>query len=600
MTGEPTPEQRAVIDAPIDAGTLVLAGPGTGKTYTLILRLERMLAENHRPLVLSFTRSVVRELHTRLGAAGAAGRYLRPVTFDSLATRLLSSVPELAGWQHWESSSYDGRIAAAVAAIAQAPAAREWLATRFDHVVVDEVQDLVGRRGRLVLAILDIMPGFTLLGDPAQGIYGWQEDTENLTADDFLTAVREEHADRVQTYELTINHRAQNPGIRELAKWRPELMDLGRAGSQLGPLRHRLQSAEPLGPIDAAVHLLTLYRGRTAVLCRTNVEALMVSDTLFAADVDHVLRRSATDRAVAPWIAEVTAGRRGALSRRGFSERYDAAALRDEIPADDAWELLAKVSGEDDRVPLDRLADAIRRGSIPDELQSSRDGDLVVSTIHRAKGLEFDNVAVVQPGTWRSDADPAEEARVLFVAMTRARNALAHINEIATFGWSLEPSLDRWVRSKPPEKWKTIGFEVRGDDTHHMHPAGTYLFNESALEVQERLCAAVTRGDPVSLRLAHSDDGDRPSAIYMVQHAAGPVGVTSEQFGRDLARRLRAKRNTPNRWPQAIAGVRIESVDSVAGLEGVGQANGLGASGIWLRARVVGLGRVDWYEGGES
>src|SRR5690349_2344912 len=46
MADGPTAEQRAVIDAPIDAGTLVLAGPGTGKTYTLILRLERMLTES--------------------------------------------------------------------------------------------------------------------------------------------------------------------------------------------------------------------------------------------------------------------------------------------------------------------------------------------------------------------------------------------------------------------------------------------------------------------------------------------------------------------------------------------------------------------------
>ena len=45
MTGEATTEQRLAIDAPADAGTLVLAGPGTGKTYTLILRLKRMLAE---------------------------------------------------------------------------------------------------------------------------------------------------------------------------------------------------------------------------------------------------------------------------------------------------------------------------------------------------------------------------------------------------------------------------------------------------------------------------------------------------------------------------------------------------------------------------
>jgi hypothetical protein len=597
MIGEPTAEQQAVIDASIDAGTLVLAGPGTGKTHTLILRLERMVAEERQPLVLSFTRSVVRELHTRLGAAGLAARYLRPVTFDSMATRLLSSVPELAGWQGWESVGYEGRIAAAEAAIEQEPAAREWLASRFDHVVVDEVQDLVGRRGRLVLKILEVMPGFTLLGDPAQGIYGWQEDTEGLSADDFLAAVHLQHAQCLGTYELTKNHRAQTVEIRELADYRPGLMDLDHAGDERTALRQRLQSTEPLGTLQAAAHLLTLYRGRTAVLCRTNVEALIVSDALFAAGVDHVLRRSATDRAVVPWIAELVAGRRGALSRRGFIERYDAAALRDDLGADDAWDLLTGVSGEDDRVPLDRLADAMRRGSLPDELQSSRDGDLVVSTIHRAKGLEFDNVAIVHPPVWRSDGNPAEDARLLFVAMTRARCSLAQIVQISTFRWWLERSLDRWVRSTPAERWKTLGFELRGDDTHHMHPAGTYLFHQSAVDVQDRLRTSVSRGDPVRLQLANSDDGAEPSATYVVEHAAGPIGVTSERFGRDLARRLGAKRNTANRWPLTITDVRMEGVDSVAGLDGVGQANGLGASGIWLRARVVGLGQVNWFEG---
>ena len=240
----------------------------------------------------------MRELHTRLASAGAAARYLRPVTFDSLATRLLSSVPELAGWQRWESSGYDGRIAAAVAAIEQEPPAREWLASRFDHVVVDEVQDLVGRRGRLVLAILEIMPGFTLLGDPAQGIYGWQQDSEGLTADDFLEAVRRRHSERLHNYELTINHRARRPEIRDLAEFRPGLTDLGHAGGEQRRLRRRLQSAEPLGTVDAASHLLTLYRGRTAVLCRTNVEALMVSDTLFAAGATMCC---ADQRPIGPW-----------------------------------------------------------------------------------------------------------------------------------------------------------------------------------------------------------------------------------------------------------------------------------------------------------
>src|SRR4051812_27405187 len=229
MTAEPTSEQQAAIDAPADAGTLVLAGPGTGKTYTLILRLERMLGQHRRPLVLSFTRAVVRELHARLGAAGATARYVRPVTFDSMATRLLSSVPELAGWHRWESRGYDGRIDAAIAAIEQDSSAREWLGSRFDHVVVDEVQDLVGRRGRLVLAVLDVIPRFTLLGDPAQGIYGWQEDTEDLSSDDFLDAVRQQHGAYLHTFELTINHRARRPEIRDLADFCTPLMDPRRA-----------------------------------------------------------------------------------------------------------------------------------------------------------------------------------------------------------------------------------------------------------------------------------------------------------------------------------------------------------------------------------
>ena len=91
-----------------------------------------------------------------------------------------------------------------------------------------------------------------------------------------------------------------------------------------------------------------------------------------------------------------------------------------------------------------------------------------------------------------------------------------------------------------------------------------------------------------------AEDGDEPRAWYRVDHETGPIAVTGEEFGRLLAKRLRAKRNTLNRWPSMITGLRVEGLDTVAGLEGVGHSAGLGASGIWLRARVVGLGRVNW------
>src|SRR4051794_10029883 len=88
VRAQPTSEQQAVIDSPLSGGTLVLAGPGTGKTFTLIARVDRLLGEGGHPLVLSFTRAVVRELHRRLRATGSTdAHYLRPVTFDSFATR---------------------------------------------------------------------------------------------------------------------------------------------------------------------------------------------------------------------------------------------------------------------------------------------------------------------------------------------------------------------------------------------------------------------------------------------------------------------------------------------------------------------------------
>src|SRR5262249_45108504 len=161
----------------------------------------------------------------------------------------------------------------------------------------------------------------------------------------------------------------------------------------------------------------------------------------------------------APWIAQIARGRRGAISRTAFERLYDDASLKDDLSCDDAWDLLATVSNDDDRVALDRVANALRDGRWPDELNARNTADVLVSTIHRAKGLEFDNVVIVRDEGWREDADLAEEARVLYVALTRARMYVAHINPLFTFGWRQDRSTDRWYRSKPKERWKTLGWE---------------------------------------------------------------------------------------------------------------------------------------------
>jgi hypothetical protein len=83
-------------------------------------------------------------------------------------------------------------------------------------------------------------------------------------------------------------------------------------------------------------------------------------------------------------------------------------------------------------------------------LQGSRQGDTnsVVSTIHKVKGLEFDNVVIVPSRTRFGEdfapansleKDAAEEARLLYVAMTRAKTRLVYLVGDREYSWAASP-----------------------------------------------------------------------------------------------------------------------------------------------------------------
>ena len=113
-----TDEQRAVVELPADAMALVTAPAGAGKTYTLVRRLDRLVAEEDLSageiLVLTFSRAAVRELRERLLRHGDAARHVRVQTFDSWALDMLTKVDEQGGWYE---RSFDDRIKGALDAL---------------------------------------------------------------------------------------------------------------------------------------------------------------------------------------------------------------------------------------------------------------------------------------------------------------------------------------------------------------------------------------------------------------------------------------------------------------------------------------------------
>ena len=86
-----TVEQRRVVEQPWDARTLVIAPAGTGKTFTLVRRLDRLWEQGldaDEVLVLSFSRAAVHELERRSSRSAGAGRFVSPRTFDAWALEL--------------------------------------------------------------------------------------------------------------------------------------------------------------------------------------------------------------------------------------------------------------------------------------------------------------------------------------------------------------------------------------------------------------------------------------------------------------------------------------------------------------------------------
>lgn len=209
---------------------LVEAGPGYGKTDVACARVAALIARGAAPpqlLLLSFTRTAVREMRARIQQLAAGGTDVRGVeirTLDSFAWRLRRGLLEpdarIRGFGYEESIR---TVADALGSMGEREGRlddiREYLASKA-HVFVDEAQDLVGARAELVIRFLTMLPpetGWTVFIDPAQAIYEWSEDSGRKTTGvtTFLKLIPRLGAE-VTHSRLSTLHRTNNPSLVSL------------------------------------------------------------------------------------------------------------------------------------------------------------------------------------------------------------------------------------------------------------------------------------------------------------------------------------------------------------------------------------------------
>ena len=419
--------QQLVLHAPVSRRLVIEAGPGSGKTRVACGRVARLIndgASATRILMISFTQAAVGELRARIGGflidPGMAGD-AHISTLDSLAGGIRNGFG-----QKDSASGFEAGISDALGLLRASDRGLTGYLGTLEHVVIDEAQDMTGERQALVEALIRALPfgcGVTLFEDPAQAIYGWDgRQGESLSTT--LLSVPELAFSQVT---LERDHRTRDPKLRLLkSTLRTVLLRATEPAVTYDAVRMAIEAiAEPSAVLDQPSAIprstLVLFRGRG--------ELLSAAARFWRDGVPVRVRLTQRSKSSASWIgALLGASEAPTISRDAFDLLWrDLWPRPGALSADDGWRVLRAIAGAGprDRIDLLRLGRRVASPSPPLVVALSSTGRTgpILSTIHGSKGQEAEHVVLALS---RSNNEATlEEARVLFVAATRARTSLS-------------------------------------------------------------------------------------------------------------------------------------------------------------------------------
>jgi DNA helicase-2/ATP-dependent DNA helicase PcrA len=566
-------DQRRAAERPPQARQIVMAGPGSGKTHT-VTALIRNLMDEHDVLpeeivVISFSRAAVHAARSRAADGVEEGSLVEFRTLDSWASLIVSEY----GDEHVPFTGYDARIKHATRLIASDVNVLEDVA----HLVVDEMQDVVGLRAVLLLEILRAAAardvGFSLFGDPVQALYDFQlSENAQLDTEQLLERVR--GLGDVSEVTLSGSYRARHDSSRRALRAHRELLEAPK-DQRYGIVVSACADLLQLGALEEALDVLRAWPGSAAFLTDTNVRAAAVRDFLRSHGVAAELRGPADRPSLRIELAELF---ENSPDRRLEPDQFQEQLHHlDERARRSLWLALREVGGSRGASVLEgRLASAIAAGQARPEFVRETSTQTVVSTVHRAKGLEFDNVVLVGPYEWlREFDDRSVAARVLFVALTRGRDLTCTAEGPDTRRWFRDAQTRRWFRHGP-RRWQTLGTMLGQEDTRGLG----FVPHDLNMHVGQEVTWSIV-----------DDEADLPQWDAFV--GGEVVARTSDEFGRDLARRLRRKPQIDGvtRWP-GLAGGAVDGLETV-----VGPPRGRDGGSewtMWRSTQVTGLLSFEW------
>jgi ATP-dependent DNA helicase RecQ len=431
LFGELSPRQLKIINDNLNQYILVAAGPGSGKTRVLVHKLASLLlmedVKHEQLLMLTFSRAATTEFKKRLiNLIGNAANFIEIKTFHSYCFDLLGRVGSI--------EKSDKILQLTIEKIKNGEVEPNRIAKSV--LVIDEAQDMDIHEFGLVKSLMEKNEEMRIVavGDDDQNIYTFRGADSKY----FEQFISEKSSTK---YELVENYRSKKNLVEFTNKYveqihhRFKTIPIVPIHNENGNIRIvNYNNDSFIVPLVNDI-LSTDLSGTTGVLTTTNNEALQITGLLLENGIPAKLIQS-NDGFSLFNLFEI----------RSFIEDLGSAKTTP-IISEDAWNNAKRkfaqkhsnstnynlcknlfVDFQETNPKIKYSSDFeifIKESKLEDNV--SQNGEtIIVSTIHKAKGKEFDNVFLMLD-SFNSNTDDSK--RQLYVAMTRAKqNLTIHYN----------------------------------------------------------------------------------------------------------------------------------------------------------------------------
>ncbi len=368
------------------------------------------------------------------------------ITFD----RLNSEVAELFGADHSATAPYKAK---------------------YKHIFVDEFQDTDTYQIRFLNSFPDT--NFYFCGDCLQNIYSFRgtsneyikalSNTDSWDKIKLFTNYRStnqicEYANKFSKGYADASYRIEMQGIRDGERVVTKLVD--------GPSRYSSMAEKDIRAVIEEYKSLT---GTTAILCRTNKEVGAVASYLQTAGINfernkdsqrtNLIDCALSDTYMLGWLASyLPSNKYGEYIRLSstvanpdinwFLSVYgNNPQIKQDFETAMALRAMSSTS-EFSNTKLSQVAKLLNLSSIPTPdkgyvgaeflqylktvVADVKSSELYIGTIHSVKGLEYDNVFVMNVGAYSFPLNTEDNKNLFYVAITRAKNRL-YIYEVLDF-----------------------------------------------------------------------------------------------------------------------------------------------------------------------